>query len=459
VCCLNKVDLVSEQHAAQWAAYLTAALPGVAAVVGFSCTSPTTADDADADDRVDPAWETAAQAAAAATKAPRHRVAPPPPPPPPLMDATGAAAAVPELPMGKVALLAACARVAVAAKAAAASVTGGATERGEKQSAASERAAAATTTRGGEDDEEDEEEEDEVAAVARQMERSRLQQEEDAIMGAKADGTRVMLGLVGHPNVGKVRPALSSAVSHSHTLRIPNYLRPHRCGTHARHLLCVWHGQHSECGVRRAGGVVGWVDLYQSSVLNTLVGRKAVSVKNTPGHTKILQTYILDDHACLIDSPGVVFPRVDVPLEAQIVGGLVPLAQVREPFTSVRWLAENAVGGAHALPETLNLKPLSGHHNDLVKLEPTDPRILLVRAGPRPPHVCPPVARWDCSWTVHSDMPLHSSEAPASSWEKRDLRVGFRAQMHTTRQVDGLFGSFTHTAVGQGGGALRFIMS
>ena len=170
--------------------------------------------------------------------------------------------------------------------------------------------------------------------------------------------------------------------------------------------------------------------MYQSSVLNTLVGRKAVSVKNTPGHTKILQTYILDDDACLIDSPGVVFPRVDVPLEAQIVGGLVPLAQVREPFTSVRWLAENAVGGAHALPETLNLKPLTGHHNDLVKFEPTDPRILLVRPELPSPHVCLPVALWDCSLTNH----IFVTRAIALfllRLKMGGLRVGFRVQMRT----------------------------
>jgi len=257
VCCLNKADLVSEEHAAQWAAYLTAALPGVAAVVGFSCTSPTTGGDGDGDgdDRVDHAAEAAAEAAA---KAPRHRVAPPPPPPPPLVDATGAAAAVQALPMGKAALLAACARVTAEAKAAAAArVTGGATERGEEEQRAAGGRAAAAAARGGQDDEEDEEEEDEAAAVARQMERSRLQQEEDAIAGAKADGARVMLGLVGHPNVGKVRP-LSPRLSHTHTFEYLSYARR---GTHAQHLLCLRrHRQHSECGVRRAGGVVGWVN-------------------------------------------------------------------------------------------------------------------------------------------------------------------------------------------------------
>ena len=75
-------------------------------------------------------------------------------------------------------------------------------------------------------------------------------------------------------------------------------------------------------------------------MVNYILGRKAVSVKATPGHTKTLQTLILDDRTCLCDSPGLVFPRTDISAEEQIVGGLVPLPVVREPYSAVRWLAE-----------------------------------------------------------------------------------------------------------------------
>ena len=121
------------------------------------------------------------------------------------------------------------------------------------------------------DDDDDDEATDDTTAAA-------LQQEAEEAMRAK-DG-RVMIGLVGHPNVGK------------------------------------------------------------SSMVNYILGRKAVSVKATPGHTKTLQTLILDDDTCLCDSPGLVFPRIDVGLAEQIVGGLVPLPVVREPYSAVRWLAE-----------------------------------------------------------------------------------------------------------------------
>jgi|TARA_B110000971_G_scaffold217574_1_gene254735 ribosome biogenesis GTPase A len=87
-------------------------------------------------------------------------------------------------------------------------------------------------------------------------------------------------------------------------------------------------------------GLVGHPNVGKSSMVNYILGRKAVSVKATPGHTKTLQTLILDDHTCLCDSPGLVFPRIDVSLAEQIVGGLVPLPVVREPYSATRWLAE-----------------------------------------------------------------------------------------------------------------------
>ena len=69
-------------------------------------------------------------------------------------------------------------------------------------------------------------------------------------------------------------------------------------------------------------GLIGHPNVGKSSMVNHLMGEKVVSVKATPGHTKILQTLQLNENTCLCDSPGVVFPRLEVPREAQIVAGL-----------------------------------------------------------------------------------------------------------------------------------------
>jgi len=101
-------------------------------------------------------------------------------------------------------------------------------------------------------------------------------------------------------------------------------------------------------------GLIGHPNVGKSSLVNSLIGEKVVSVKATPGHTKTLQTLALDSRTCLCDTPGVIFPRMDVSREAQIVGMLIPLAQVREPFSAIRWVMEHA---SAPLSDILGLRP------------------------------------------------------------------------------------------------------
>jgi len=65
-----------------------------------------------------------------------------------------------------------------------------------------------------------------------------------------------------------------------------------------------------------------------------------VSVSNAPGHTKYLQTIFLNRHTQLIDCPGLVFPAADMPKALQVLSGLVNVAQLRDPYTAVQYLAE-----------------------------------------------------------------------------------------------------------------------
>lgn len=135
-------------------------------------------------------------------------------------------------------------------------------------------------------------------------------------------------------------------------------------------------------------GFVGQPNVGKSSVINTIYGEKVVSAKATPGHTKILQTLVLDDRTSLCDCPGLVFPRLDAPREVQIIGAMVPIAQVREPFSAVRWLAEHTLS---PLTEQLKLKPWtldeiqksvgSKNMEEILHIDPKDPRFAAADSG------------------------------------------------------------------------------
>ncbi|KAL4616789.1 guanine nucleotide-binding protein-like 1 isoform X1 [Arapaima gigas] len=86
-------------------------------------------------------------------------------------------------------------------------------------------------------------------------------------------------------------------------------------------------------------GCVGFPNVGKSSVLNSLVGKKVVSVSRTPGHTKYFQTYYLTPTVKLCDCPGLVFPS-HVDKQLQILAGIYPVAQLQEPYTSVGYLCE-----------------------------------------------------------------------------------------------------------------------
>lgn len=86
-------------------------------------------------------------------------------------------------------------------------------------------------------------------------------------------------------------------------------------------------------------GLVGHPNVGKSSLLNALCGKKFVSVSRTPGHTKHFQTIFLTDEVRLCDCPGLVFPS-HAPKALQVLMGCYPIAQLREPYTAIRYLAE-----------------------------------------------------------------------------------------------------------------------
>lgn len=107
-------------------------------------------------------------------------------------------------------------------------------------------------------------------------------------------------------------------------------------------------------GGRLTLGFVGQPNVGKSSLLNALVGRKVVSVSRTPGHTKHFQTIFLTDTVRLCDCPGLVFPSLQ-PKALQVLTGCFPIAQLREPYSAIQYIAERL-----DLPGILKLQPLDG---------------------------------------------------------------------------------------------------
>ena len=77
-------------------------------------------------------------------------------------------------------------------------------------------------------------------------------------------------------------------------------------------------------------GLVGYPNVGKSSTINSLLGEKKVSVSSTPGKTKHFQTINLSDKIILCDCPGLVFPQFATTKADLVCDGVLPIDQLRE---------------------------------------------------------------------------------------------------------------------------------
>ncbi|KAH7885952.1 hypothetical protein F5I97DRAFT_1936902 [Phlebopus sp. FC_14] len=77
-------------------------------------------------------------------------------------------------------------------------------------------------------------------------------------------------------------------------------------------------------------GLVGYPNVGKSSTINALLGSKKVSVSSTPGKTKHFQTIHLTPTLILCDCPGLVFPQFATTKAALVCDGVLPIDQMRE---------------------------------------------------------------------------------------------------------------------------------
>lgn len=77
-------------------------------------------------------------------------------------------------------------------------------------------------------------------------------------------------------------------------------------------------------------GLVGYPNVGKSSTINALIGEKKVSVSSTPGKTKHFQTIHLSPTLVLCDCPGLVFPQFATTKADLVCDGVLPIDQMRE---------------------------------------------------------------------------------------------------------------------------------
>ncbi|KAJ2889404.1 hypothetical protein IWW38_004733 [Coemansia aciculifera] len=77
-------------------------------------------------------------------------------------------------------------------------------------------------------------------------------------------------------------------------------------------------------------GLVGYPNVGKSSTINALVGAKKVNVGAMPGKTKHFQTIHLTSDVVLCDCPGLVFPTFATTQADMVCNGVLPIDQLRE---------------------------------------------------------------------------------------------------------------------------------
>ncbi|XP_026542989.1 large subunit GTPase 1 homolog [Notechis scutatus] len=95
-------------------------------------------------------------------------------------------------------------------------------------------------------------------------------------------------------------------------------------------------------------GLVGYPNVGKSSTINTLLGKKKVSVSVTPGRTKHFQTLFVEPSLCLCDCPGLVMPSFVSTKAEMVCSGILPIDQLRDhvsPVSLISFLIPMATRG------------------------------------------------------------------------------------------------------------------
>uniref|UniRef100_A0A8C5SV51 Large subunit GTPase 1 homolog n=1 Tax=Laticauda laticaudata TaxID=8630 RepID=A0A8C5SV51_LATLA len=87
-------------------------------------------------------------------------------------------------------------------------------------------------------------------------------------------------------------------------------------------------------------GLVGYPNVGKSLTINTILGKKKVSVSATPGRTKHFQTLFVEPSLCLCDCPGLVMPSFVSTKAEMVCSGILPIDQLRDHVSPISLLCQ-----------------------------------------------------------------------------------------------------------------------
>ena len=103
-----------------------------------------------------------------------------------------------------------------------------------------------------------------------------------------------------------------------------------RIARHSLILIVAFTDSSGQHPTKLVVGLVGYPNVGKSSTINALIGEKKVSVSSTPGKTKHFQTIHLSPTLVLCDCPGLVFPQFATTKADLVCDGVLPIDQMRE---------------------------------------------------------------------------------------------------------------------------------